>query len=224
LAARALNPSFELLRIAQYRPPNPNKKTAANTMSDESVKLSVLMPVYYADVPDQLDTAIRSVIDQTLPPDEIVIVKDGPLGAKLDAVIEKWTGKHPGLFLIISLDKNQGLGPALQAGIEKCSNEIVARMDADDISCSDRFEKLLLFLSKNPEITLVSSWMGCFENNPDNVLFVRRAPTTHEKIRKLAGFRNPINHAPSVFRRSAVLGVGGYKHRPGFEDIIYSRE
>ena len=182
------------------------------------------MPIYHADVPDHLDEAVDSIINQTLSPDEIILVKDGPIGEELDVVIEKWIKLRPGLFQVFALPENKGLGPALQAGLEKCSYDIVARMDADDISCPDRFEKQLTFLQKNPDVSLVSSWMACFEKRSDNITFVRRAPITHERISKLARFRNPINHAASVFRRSAVMEVGGYRHWPGFEDYhLYVR-
>lgn len=176
------------------------------------------MPIYHADVPDHLDEAVDSIINQTLPPDEIILVKDGPIGEELDVVIEKWIKLRPGLFQVFALPENKGLGPALQAGLEKCSYDIVARMDADDISCPDRFEKQLIFLQKNLDISLVSSWMDCFENSPNNILYARRMPLTHEKISRLARFRNPVNHAPSMFRRNAVMEAGGYKHWPGFED------
>lgn len=187
-------------------------------MISDQKNFSVLMAVYQMDLPNQLDESIKSIIKQTLPPTEVVLVKDGPVGKELDAVIEKWASDYPRLFQIVSLKENQGLGRALDLGIRKCSCGIVARMDADDISCPDRFEKQFDFLRQNPDISLVSSWMACFDGHPDDILFIRRAPASHEKIVKVARFRNPINHAPSMFRRNAVLEAGGYRDWPGFED------
>ena len=179
---------------------------------------SVLMSVYHADRKEYLNQAIESIVDQTLPPAEIVLVKDGPIGQDLEHVIYKWTQDYPDLFRIVELPVNKGLGLALNAGLKECTYDIVARMDADDISCPDRFEKQLEYLADHPDVALVSSWMACFDDDPDNILHIRQAPVTHDRIYKLAKFRNPINHAPSVFRRHAVIEVGGYKDWPGFED------
>ena len=187
-------------------------------------KLSVLMSVYQSDVPEQLDAAINSVVNQTWPPDEIVLVEDGPITESLASVVNKWTDKFPEMFRIVALPTNVGLGAALKAGMEKCSHEIIARMDADDIATPDRFEKQLAFLKKNPHISVVTSWMGIFEDDPDDILFERRLPTTHEKISKLAKFRSPINHAASTFRRSAVISVGSYPNwRKGQDYPLYVR-
>jgi glycosyltransferase involved in cell wall biosynthesis len=187
-------------------------------MSIPAKNFSVLMSVYHADSEEYLNLAIKSIIDQTLPPNEIVLVKDGPIGQELEQVIDKWANRHPNLFAIVALPVNKGLGSALNAGLKECTYDIIARMDADDISYPHRFEKQLQYLADHPDIVLVSSWMACFGDNPSKILHIRQAPTTHDKIYKLAKFRNPINHAPSVFRRRAVIEVGGYKHWPGFED------
>ena len=98
----------------------------------ENLKFSVLISVYYKEIPEYLDLSLESITDkQILKPNEIVLVKDGPLTKKLDEVIEKYINKYPNLFKIISLEKNYGLGKALNIGLENCSYEIVARMDAD---------------------------------------------------------------------------------------------
>ncbi len=173
-------------------------------------KLSVLMSIYSGDNFEYLDAAIESIISQTRPPDEIVVVKDGPLTNELSHIIKKWPQKRPGLFKVVSLQENGGLGVALQEGLKACSYDIVARMDTDDISCPDRFEKQLKFLRENPDIALVSSWMACFEDNPNKIVFTRQMPQNYEDIRRIARFRNPICHPPAMFRRSAIEAVGGY--------------
>lgn len=173
-------------------------------------KLSVLMSIYSRDRPEYLDVAIESIISQTRPPDEIVVVKDGPLTNELSCIIKQWQQKRPGLFKVVSLTENCGLGVALQEGLKACSYDIVARMDADDISCPDRFEKQLKFLQENPDVAVVSSWMAYFEDNPDNIVFIRQMPQGHEDIKKIARCRNPVLHPPVMFRRSEVESVGGY--------------
>lgn len=187
-------------------------------------KLSVLMSTYHGDVPGQLDGAIASVIGQTRPPDEIIIVEDGPITDSLASVLNKWREKFPALFRIVALHTNVGLGATLKAGMEKCSYEIVARMDADDISIPDRFEKQLLFLKENPDISVVTCWIGVFQDDPDDILYERRVPVTHEEIRKLAKFRSPINHPASMFRRSAAISAGNYPAwRKGQDYFLWAR-
>ncbi len=144
--------------------------------SETKAMLSVLMSIYSGDNPKYLYAAIESIISQTRPPDEIVVVKDGPLTNELSRIIKQWQQKRPGLFKVVSLTENRGLGVALQEGLKACSYDIVARMDADDISSPDRFEKQLRFLQDNPDVAVVSSWMACFEDNPDNIVFIRQMP------------------------------------------------
>jgi glycosyltransferase involved in cell wall biosynthesis len=175
----------------------------------EQPAISVLMCIYKKDCCDYVNVAIESIVNQTRCPDEIVLVKDGPVSDELHDLIRKWCDNFPGLFHIVSLPENCGLGVALQEGLKVCSNDIVARMDADDISCPDRFEKQLKFLQENRDVAVVSSWIGCFQNATSNI-FVRRMPIKPEHINRASKFRNPINGAPAMFWRSAAEAVGGY--------------
>lgn len=173
-------------------------------------KFSVLMSVYHSDVPEQLDAAISSVVNQTWPPDEIVLVEDGPITESLASVVNKWTDKFPELFRIVALPTNVGLGAALKAGMERCSHEIIARMDADDISMPNRFEEQFSFLNDHPEIDVVGSWVKVFDGDPNKILFETHKPTTHEEISELAKFRSPVMHGGCMYRRSGVWSAGGY--------------
>ena len=179
-------------------------------MADNYLKLSVLMSICSRDSAGYLDAAIESIVNQTKPADEIVIVKDGTLTNELSCLIEQWQQKHPGLLKTVSLSENRGLGVALQQGLNACSYSIIARMDADDISCPERFEKQLQFLQDNPDVAVVSSWMACFEDDPDKIIFIRKMPQKHKDIKKIARCRNPVLHPPVMFRRSEVEAVGGY--------------
>lgn len=193
-------------------------KISMSRESKTKAKLSVLMSIYSKDRPEYLGAAIESIISQTRPPDEIVVVKDGPLTDGLSHIIKQWQQKRPKLFKVVSLSENSGLGAALQAGLKACSCDIVARMDADDISCPDRFEKQLKFLQENLDVAVVSSWMACFDDNPDNIVFIRQMPQNYEDISRIARFRNPICHPPAMFRRSAIEAVGGYTDRQRNQD------
>lgn len=118
---------------------------------DKNMNFSVLISIYNNEKPEYFQQAMQSIWnDQTLKPDEIVLVEDGPLNDELNAGVEKWQDKLKNVLKVIALPENVGLGVALKVGVEKCSHEITARMDADDIATPYRFEKQLAFLKKNP--------------------------------------------------------------------------
>ncbi|MGA2915424.1 MAG: glycosyltransferase [Sedimentisphaerales bacterium] len=183
-------------------------------------KFSVLISIYEKDKPEYFKTAIESIFNQTLRPNEIVLVKDGPVNAELEKIISEYEKKESNCLKIVKLKENKGLGAALAEGIKNCTFDIVARMDADDISTPDRFEKQLEFLMNNPEIDVVSCFAATFENNPEKPLFIRRGPLVHNEIEKQFRFRFCMNHAPSMFRKKAVLAAGNYTAFTGLEDYL----
>ncbi|AKF24144.1 hypothetical protein YH65_01045 [Sulfurovum lithotrophicum] len=182
------------------------------------MKYSVLLSVYHRENPLFLEHSLRSIERQTLPPEEIVLVKDGPLTKELDAVIEKHMNTSSSPYTIVSLEKNQGLGIALNRGIKHCSYEWVARMDTDDIALPDRFEKQFAYLSEHPDTDIVGGWICEFDSNHEICNKERRVPASHEAIVRFAKHRNPLNHMTVVFRKEAVLDAGGYLPMNGFED------
>ena len=147
------------------------------------------------------------------------MVEDGALTPELDKVITDYTNRYPELE-IVTLEKNIGLGGALNEGLNHCRFDLVARMDTDDISKPERFEKQVEFLLSHPEIDAVSSWIDEFVESPDVVRSVRRLPQTSEALYDFGKKRNPINHPVVMFRKSAVLKAGGYQHFPLFEDYF----
>jgi len=182
------------------------------------MKFSVLIAVYYKEQGSHLRDALMSILDQTLVPDEIVLVKDGPLTGELDAVIEDFQNKNPGKFKIVQLPENQGLGKALRTGLTECTHEIVARMDSDDISEKNRFEKQVRLFEINPDVDLVGSWTCEFYGDRNNIIAVRKVPETHEEIVKFAKRRSPVNHVTVVFRKCSVLKAGNYMDFLWYED------
>ena len=185
---------------------------------DNTFKFSVLMSVYEKEKPQFLKTALESIINQTLKPNEIVLIKDGMLTNELDDVIYTFAQKYNKLFKIISLRNNVGLGEALNIGIQNCSNEIIARMDTDDIARKDRFEKQIFFLQKHPDIDIVGSWISEFEGDPENLISYRKVPTSHKEIYAFGQFRSPLNHMTVMFKKEAVLGAGSYQTFKSIED------
>lgn len=178
---------------------------------------SVLLPVYKKDNFLFLEQSLSSIVCQTLMPLEIVIVKDGPITEELEAVLSRYA-KLNSIIKIVSLPENKGLGEALNEGIKHCSYELIARMDADDIAKPFRFERQIEIFEKKLDVDIVGSWVDEFVNCIDNVVSIKRLPANHEEIKIYATKRCPMNHPTVMFKKTAVLAVGGYKHFPLLED------
>ena len=176
---------------------------------------SVLMSLYQKENPAWLREALDSVFAQTIQPDEIVLVKDGPLTDELESVLREFELKHP-IFNIVENETNLGLGLALQKGVLACKNEIIARMDTDDIIPPVRFEKQLPKIKEGYDV--VSCWSQLFVGERSNVIAVKTRPEKHDDIVKLAHKRSPVCHAAVFMRKSAVLKAGNYQHRQYYED------
>ncbi|WP_294630305.1 glycosyltransferase [uncultured Bacteroides sp.] len=181
------------------------------------MNFSVLLSVYSKEQPVFLRQCFESIFQQTSLPSEIVLVKDGPLTTELNQLIEEYAVKHPELK-IVSLSENQGLGKALNEGLKHCSYDLVARMDTDDISKPDRFEKQLKVFQQHPEIDVCGAWIEEFYNDVSDIVSIRKVPESHAEIFKYAEKRSPVNHPVVMFRKRAVLNAGGYLHFWLFED------
>ena len=172
---------------------------------------SVLMSVYYKENSEYLKQAIESIQAQTFPTDDFVLVCDGPLNQELDSVIKKKQQEMKTILNVVRLKKNAGLGNALNKGIQQCKNELVARMDSDDISYPDRCEKQLMVFNTYPEISVCSGIVEEFATNPKVVESRRVPPETQEEIREFAKVRNPFNHPCVMYKKPDVEAVGSYK-------------
>ena len=182
------------------------------------MKFSVLMSIYHKENPIWFDRAMQSIWDeQTVKPDEIVLVQDGPLTDGLHKAIDEWKAKIGEVFKTVPLEKNVGLGEALNAGIKHCSYELIARMDTDDISISNRFEKQLKAF-KEKDIDLCSAFISEFDDDENQIISYRKLPENHEEIVKYSKMRNPLNHVTIMMKKSIVEKVGGYKHMLWMED------
>jgi glycosyltransferase involved in cell wall biosynthesis len=185
---------------------------------DLSNEFSVLMTVYHKDSPAFFDNALRSIIDQALPPKEIVLVADGPLTTELDTIITSFKSTYPSLFNFIQLEKNMGMGYAMDTGLRACKFEYVARMDADDIAKPDRFFKQITYLTTNPETDIVGSHIEEFANEPGDLKRFRKVAVAHNDIVEFAKSRCPFNHMTVIYKRSKVLNAGSYWSKRIFED------
>lgn len=173
-------------------------------------KYSVLMSVYVKEDPAYFKESIDSMLEQTLFPDQIVIVKDGPLTVELDEIIDLYTEKHKKLFTILPLKENIGLGKALDQGLKSCRNELVARMDTDDISLPERCEKQVHAFIEDPELDLLGTMIDEFYDDSSNIVSSRNVPIEHKEIVKFMKRRSPFNHPAVMFKKSEVIRCGGY--------------
>ena len=179
---------------------------------------SVLIPLYFKEKPEYFDRALKSIyFDQILKPTEIVIVEDGPLTEQLDNIVKTYLEKLPNILKIVKLEKNKGLGTALNIGVKNCSYEIIARMDSDDISLPERFEKQLA-LMKTGKYDLIGSNIFEFEGDENKIIAIKKVPENMEEILKYSRTKNPINHMSVMFNKYSVLRAGNYLPFYGFED------
>ena len=184
------------------------------------IQFSVLMSVYIKEKPDFLRESLNSIFKQTLQPNEIVLVEDGPLTNKLYSIINDFQQKYPTLKTVI-LKENVGLGKALNEGMKYCSYDIIARMDSDDICLTNRFEKQISFLQNHPEIDMIGCWTQEFtedNNGAKQYMAIKKFPVTNDEIYKFGKNRNPFEHPSVIFKKEAIIKAGGYIHCYLFED------
>lgn len=172
---------------------------------------SVLMSVYFKESPEYLKQAIESIQAQTVPTDDFVLVCDGPLNDALDAVIAAKQQEMGAALNVVRLARNGGLGNALNKGIKHCKNELVARMDSDDIAYFDRCEKQIAVFNMRPEVSICSGIVEEFTTEPNIVDSKRVPPETNAEIVEFAKKRCPFNHPCVMYKKSAVEAVGSYQ-------------
>lgn len=183
----------------------------AKLFDGEVGDFSVLMSVYIKTEACFLDQALRSIWDdQILKPDEVVIVRDGPVTRDVEVILKSWTEKLKGRLIVILLAENKGLGNALNEGIKRCSHELIARMDDDDISLGSRFFRQYNFMSINPDVVALGTQVEERSNDLKEVLSYKKLPTVTEELKKFARYRCPLNHPTVMYRKTPILDVGGY--------------
>lgn len=222
-----------------------------------SSRVSILMSLYIKEKPEYFRTAMDSILTQTYPADEIVLIEDGPLTDELNnavweyericnhveeredhvgeavkdairenvkgTVYEQFAEKKLPHLVIYKFEQNQQLGRALAKGVELCSNELIARMDTDDIAMPDRLMIETTYMEQHPEVSVMGGTIREFndEGTTDRTKYM---PKTQEEVRQYIKLRNPLNHMTVMYRRSAILAAGNYQHFPFLEDYsLWSR-
>ncbi len=183
-------------------------------------RFSVLLSIYVKEKPEYFRKCMDSIFAQTLLPDEIVLVEDGPLTEELEQRIDACEKESKIPFKRVKLKKNQGLGLALAAGIKECSYELIARMDTDDICVPDRFKMQIKSFQQNPQLDIVGGHIVEFEGEITNKLSERKVPLTDREIRKYQRQRSAFNHMTVMYKKSSVLKVGNYKNALLMEDDL----
>ena len=182
------------------------------------MKFSVLITTYYKEKPDNLRRSLCSIIqEQTVKPDQVVLVLDGPVGEQLEAVVGEYEREYTN-FDVVRLQQNMGQSGASEAGLKYCKYELIARMDSDDISEPDRFEKELKIFEENPLIDVVGAWIGEFYDDETKITKIRCVPEMDYEIKKRFRFRNPINNVSVMMKKKTILDAGAYSEKSANED------
>jgi len=208
--------------LTEVLPVRPAIRSGATNGQSPREPFSLLMAIYAGDSPDFFAQAFTSTVnDQTRRPDEVVVVQDGPIPTELAHRLTLLSAASPVPVVHVVLPDNGGLGPALVAGLARCSYDVVARMDADDVSEPTRFAEQLPLLEAGADI--VGTGLREFVENPADpadVLGTRTPPTDPRQIARAARFHDPFNHPSVVYRRRAVQAAGGYQDLPLMEDYL----
>ena len=181
------------------------------------MNFSVLMSVYKNEKAEFFKESIESVLQQTVLPDEIILIRDGIVPGELQKVIDFYV-KNYDIIKYIPLEVNGGLGNALNIGVREAKNDLVARMDSDDICEKNRFELQIKYFIDNPDVAVCGGQILEFINSPDEPEKKREVPLKHEDICEFIKLRNPFNHMTVMFKKSAVIDAGNYIELPFVED------
>lgn len=174
------------------------------------IVFSVCMSVYRNDKPDDFLLAVRSIYNQTVQPNEIVLVVDGPIPETLDNAIHTLQNENS-LLKVVRLGNNMGHAIARQTGLDAATNNLCAVMDSDDIAVPDRFEKQLRAFEQHPDVSVVGGIIKEFIGTPDNVVGTRIVPENDADIKDYLKSRCPMNLVSVMVKKDDVMKVGGYQ-------------
>jgi glycosyltransferase involved in cell wall biosynthesis len=175
---------------------------------DLAYKFTVVMATYFFEKASNLDDALKSIFEQSVTPDEVILVVDGDIGTDQKKVIQKFSLDYD-FFSVIWLDENVGRGKARNIGVENAKHDLIAIMDSDDIACFDRF-KLTIDALISREVDLVSSLQEEFDGFTGQSLAVKQCPEFDYEIKKSLLFSCVISNPSIIFKKTAWVSVGGF--------------
>lgn len=189
------------------------------------LKFSVLMTTYHGETPENLKESLDSIlINQTVKPDQLVLVVDGPVSDSLDSVIAFYEQKFKDIVDVVRMPENNGQSIASAKGMEYVKYGLVARMDSDDISVNTRFEKQLNVFFEHPEVSVVGGWIKEFKNSLEEKGAFRVVPEYDGDIKNEFRNRTPVNNVTVMMRKDAIVCAGGYGRNTVNEDYsLYAR-
>ena len=194
-------------------------------MSEETLVLpgySVLMSVYDRELPENLNASLESMLMQSLPPDEVILVCDGTLTCELNIIAKSFESEYRNRFRIVRIDEHVGAAAALNEGIKACTCEFVVRMDSDDVSYPERCEKQMRLFAEKPKLDMIGTFAEVYDTGLQETVGVKSMPTSGKKIRKFAKRRSPFCRQTLAFRRELAVTVGGYGELPECEDYEFA--
>lgn len=211
--------------IRAFAPYEPQRKTARSAyvkallcyfatnlnLALHRAPISVVLPFYHGDKAAYLHEALLSIERQSLRATEVLLVQDGQVGKELEDLVKEWLERMPELRLVVRAE-NGGLSAALNTGIEAAQMEWLARMDADDICCADRFEKQWKVIEKQPDLAILGSWIEEYDEPMETAIAIRKLPADHKSIYAYARWRCPFNHMTVMYRKSVLSKIGLYKN------------
>lgn len=180
-------------------------------MKTMNIPYSVCMSVYRNDHPEHFRLALDSMINQSFPPQEVVVVQDGTVPQAISDILMEYTNLYT-YFFVVTLDKNMGQGTARRIGLEHCHCDYIAIMDADDLALPNRMELQMNFLVENPQVDVLGGQIAEFIDVPENIVGYRQVPLTDNELKAYLKVRCPFNQMTVTFKKQSVLNAGSYQH------------
>jgi glycosyltransferase involved in cell wall biosynthesis len=177
-------------------------------MSVINPTITVLMPVYNGAM--YLPEAIDSILQQTYEDFEFLIIDDGSMDQSV-RIINSYDDPR---IRLIKNERNLGLVSTLNKGIDLAKGEFIARMDCDDISLPERFEKQMALMSQHPEVGVCGGWIEYFMGR----VLVLKLPISDAEIKRTLPSDNPIAH-PTVMMRTKVIKNLQVYYNPGYSHV-----
>ncbi len=188
----------------------------------ELPEYSVLMSVYDQELPENLNESLESMLMQSYPPSDFVLVCDGKLTNELNIIAKSFQNEFKTIFRIIQIDENVGVGKAYNIGIEACKCDYIVKMDSDDISMPNRCLKQMALFAIQPELDIVGTFVEEFNNDTDETVSVKKVPILQDEIVTYARRRNPFNRQTLAIRKEKAVSIGGYSDMKLCEDYEFS--
>ena len=179
-------------------------------------KISVLISTYKEPI-EWFEKSLNSIINQTYKNIEIIVIVDEPNNTEIINLLNRYLLIYKNIRFFIN-ESNIGLVKSLNKGLQYCSGEYIARMDADDISEINRFEEQIKFLLEN-NYDLVGCEYQIFYDN--NILDVHKVPYTHNACKKVLRYMNCIAHSSWLVKKSVFDKLGGYREIYTCEDYDF---